>query len=225
MPKTFSLLFPVLLPLLFLPQSVTAQAPNITGQMGKPNEPSVSPKSESGVPVIKAEPGTIGPGSASANPILHVPVSTLYPGTVSPRLNIGNPLADDPQAVTRGMRDFVLFNCVGCHAPNGGGGMGPSLSDKRYVYGGAPANLFLSIYQGRPNGMPAWGQTLPESTIWELVSYIQSIAHQPNDKLGKTISREPLSPDIQQVPAEYLQTAEPWKFTEPFGNGQKPNEK
>lgn len=56
---------------------------------------------------------------------------------------------------------------VGCHAANGGGGMGPALSEGRFIYGSNPANLFLSIYQGRPNGMPAWGEILPESTIWE----------------------------------------------------------
>ena len=73
------------------------------------------------------------------------------------RRRIANPLAQDPQAATRGMQDFIQFNCVGCHAPNAGGGMGPALSEGRFIYGSSPANLFLSIYQGRPNGMPTWG--------------------------------------------------------------------
>ena len=41
-------------------------------------------------------------------------------------------------------------------------GMGPALSEGQFIYGSSPANLFLSIYQGRPNGMPAWGEILPE---------------------------------------------------------------
>ena len=144
-------------------------------------QPEASPRSVSGVPVIEATPGGSAPFSASANPILHVPVSNLHPGNVSFAPNIPNPLAHDPQATTRGMQDFNQFNCVGCHAANGGGGMGPALSEGQFIYGSAPANLFLSIYQGRPNGMPAWGGVLPESTIWELVAYVESIAH-PADR-------------------------------------------
>ena len=74
---------------------------------------------------------------------------------------------------------------------NGGGGMGPALSEGQFIYGSSPANLFLSIYQGRPNGMPAWGELLPESTIWELVAYVESIAHPPSPTFGETISRTP----------------------------------
>jgi len=64
---------------------------------------------------------------------------------------------------------------------------------------------------------------LPESTIWELVSYIQSIGHSSGPNFGRTISRSPESPKVRQVPAEFLQTSDPWAFTEAFGNGQPPN--
>ena len=133
-----------------------------TSQIGQPMQPGASPRSETGVPAIEATPGASAPFSASANPILHVPVSGLHPGNVSFAPKINNPLAQDPQAATRGMQDFNQFNCVGCHAGNGGGGMGPALSEGQFIYGSTPANLFLSIYQGRPNGMPAWGELLPE---------------------------------------------------------------
>ena len=129
---------------------------------GQPMQPEAPPRSETGVPAIEATPGASAPFSASANPILRVPVSGLHPGNVSFAPKINNPLAHDPQATTRGMQDFIQFNCVGCHAANGGGGMGPALSEGQFIYGSSPANLFLSIYQGRPNGMPAWGEILPE---------------------------------------------------------------
>ena len=103
-----------------------------------------------------------------------------------------------------------------------GGGMGPALSEGRFIYGSSPANLFLSIYQGRPNGMPAWGDILPESTIWELVAYVESIAHPPSATFGRTISRTPPSPAVEQTPAEFLQTPNPWSFTSAFSDGQKP---
>jgi cytochrome c oxidase cbb3-type subunit 3 len=197
--------------------------PDTSSRMGLPVEPNASPRSTAGLPEIQANPGGVAPFSASANPILHVPVSDLHPGNVALGAHIDNPLAGDPQAVTRGMRDFNHFNCVGCHAANGGGGMGPSLSDRRYIYGSSAPNLFLSIYQGRPNGMPAWGDVLPESTIWELVAYVQSLAEPAGKNFGRTVSRAPPSPDIQQTPQEYVQTTHPWSFTEPFSNGQQPS--
>ena len=190
--------------------------------IGQPMQPAASPRSETGAPSIEATPGASAPFSVSANPILHVPVSGLSPGNVWFTPKIANPLAQDPQAATRGMQDFIQFNCVGCHAPNAGGGMGPALSEGRFIYGSSPANLFLSIYQGRPNGMPTWGQLLAESTIWELVAYVDSIAHPPSSTFGRTISRTPQSPAVEETPAEFLQTANPWSFTIPFSNGQKP---
>jgi cytochrome c oxidase cbb3-type subunit 3 len=120
------------------------------------------------------------------------------------------------------MQDFNQFNCVGCHAANAGGGMGPALSEGKFIYGLGPANVFLSIYQGRPNGMPAWGELLPESTIWELVAYVESIAHPPSATFGETISRTPSSPAVEQTPAEFLQTPKPWSFTSRFSNGRQP---
>lgn len=189
---------------------------------GQPMQPEAPPRSETGVPAIEATPGATAPFSASANLILRVPVSGLHPGNVSFTPKIDNPLAKDPQAATRGMQDFIQFNCVGCHAPNGGGGMGPALSEGHFIYGSSPANLFLSIYQGRPNGMPAWGDILPESTIWELVAYVQGIAHPPSATFGETISRTPPSPAVEQTPAEFLQTANPWSFTTRFSDGKQP---
>lgn len=189
---------------------------------GQPMQPEAPPRSETGVPAIEATPGATAPFSASANLILRVPVSGLHPGNVSFTPKIDNPLAKDPQAATRGMQDFIQFNCVGCHAPNAGGGMGPALSEGHFIYGSSPANLFLSIYQGRPNGMPTWGDILPESTIWELVAYVQGIAHPPSATFGETISRTPPSPAVEQTPAEFLQTANPWSFTTRFSDGKQP---
>jgi hypothetical protein len=53
--------------------------------------------------------------------------------------------------------------------------MGPDLTDKYWRYGGAPANIYKSIYDGRPKGMPAWGQAMPPQEIWKIVAYIQSL--------------------------------------------------
>jgi cytochrome c oxidase cbb3-type subunit 3 len=152
---------------------------------------------------------------------LRAPVTTLMPGNPPPPAPIANPVAGDPQALQRGMSYFATFNCVGCHAPNGGGGMGPSLSNRLFIYGGEPVNIYLSIYHGRPSGMPAWGATLSDEIIWDLVAYVQSISQAPQSGWGRTISRETLK--LQQTPAEFVETARPWDFTQRFSFGRKPS--
>ena len=162
------------------------------------------------------------PSLPSPEELLQVPVGPTFPGGVPFPPPIKNPEAGDPAAIERGMQAFVSMNCAGCHAPNGGGGMGPALSERQFIYGREPANIYLSIQQGRPNGMPAWGQMLPANATWDLVAYIRSISNAPETGWGQTISRSPPSPGIQQVPAELVTTATPWTHTQPFGEGRKP---
>jgi cytochrome c oxidase cbb3-type subunit 3 len=162
-------------------------------------------------------------GGGTASELLHVPVVNLFPGDVPVRPKVKDPVADDPDAPQRGMDYFNQMNCVGCHAPNGAGGMGPSLSNAKFIYGSEPANIFLSILQGRPNGMPAWGGMLPDQVIWDMVAYIQSISKEPEAPWGKTISADGFT--IEQVPAEFQTTATPWQYTTPFSYGQAPYEK
>jgi cytochrome c oxidase cbb3-type subunit 3 len=156
-------------------------------------------------------------GSKLASALLRVPVTGIYPGGRPADLNttIQNPLANDPDARQRGMKDFDSFNCSGCHAANGGGGMGPALSDAAWIYGSSAANIYLSIAQGRPAGMPAFGAMLPDRTIWELVAYIQGISAQPSDQFGATTSAVPAGPTTEQVPAGRSQSTTPWRFMEP----------
>lgn len=157
-----------------------------------------------------------------ATTFMQVPVSHLFPGAHPDRPPIKNPVAGDPQAAERGMKYFLNFNCVGCHAPNGGGGMGPALSNNVFIYGSAPENIYLSIYQGRPRGMPAWGSVLPDAVIWDLVTYIGKISNEPSHEWGRTFSAAPLSPVVEQVPTEQTMTTDPWSETKKFNFGQKP---
>lgn len=153
------------------------------------------------------------------HPLLSTPVTNLIPGGGKPESSVAHPTLDD-DAAKRGMRYFSSFNCVGCHAPNGGGGMGPSLSNAAFLYGGEPANIYLSIYQGRPKGMPAWGGMLPDEVIWDLVAYVRSISKTPDKPWGTTVSVTTM--EKEQVPAEYMQTWNPWRYTQSFSFGLKP---
>ncbi|MGH6749261.1 MAG: c-type cytochrome [Methyloceanibacter sp.] len=152
--------------------------------------------------------------------LLQVPITHIIPGNINVTPNIKNPVADDSDAVNRGMKYFDNFNCSGCHAANGAGGMGPALSNHSFKFGSDRANIYLTIAQGRPTGMPAWGTLLPSSVIWDLVAYIGSISNAPKDEWGTTTSLDAFT--IEQVPAEFQATPTPWQYTEPFSFGQKP---
>ena len=90
--------------------------------------------------------------------------------------NLANPLgATDPATIEAGHKLFEQMNCAGCHGYDAKGGMGPDLTDRYWRYGGTPVQIYKSIYEGRPQGMPAWGKALPDRSIWALTAYIQSL--------------------------------------------------
>ncbi|HET8655452.1 MAG TPA: c-type cytochrome [Longimicrobiaceae bacterium] len=97
----------------------------------------------------------------------------VAPNTLATR--IANPYAGNPAAIRAGQALFTDMNCVGCHAYDATGGMGPDLTDRYWRYGGAPAEVYKSIFEGRPKGMPAWGKMLPDEQIWQIVAYLQTL--------------------------------------------------
>ena len=105
---------------------------------------------------------------------------------------LNNPHENDKQATATGGKLFVAYNCIDCHGADGSGAMGPSFADGRWHFGGAPAEVFESIYQGRPDGMPAWGGRISNDQIWMLVSYVRSLSTKnlsTENFSGKTIER------------------------------------
>jgi cytochrome c oxidase cbb3-type subunit 3 len=110
--------------------------------------------------------------------------SPLEPGGAKSLPAVSNPSHGNAYDISEGQRLYSWYNCVGCHA-NGGGGMGPPLVKKAWIYGGEPANLFDTIVKGRPNGMPTWGSRIPEYQVWQLVAYIRSMnEEQPFDTVA-----------------------------------------
>ncbi len=105
-----------------------------------------------------------------------VPLGDVAGGAVAQgALDMHNPLGDDPATIQAGKTLYVAMNCAGCHGYTGGGGMGPPLNDDYWRYGGAPAEIYKSLYEGRPKGMPAWGHALPPDELWQLSAYIHSL--------------------------------------------------
>lgn len=108
-------------------------------------------------------------------------LSTLQPGVSSPTPPAKNDAEDNAQDLSEGKRLFSSFNCTGCHA-NGGGDKGPALMDAKWIYGSRPEQIFSSILEGRPNGMPSFKGKITEHQGWQLVAYVRSLSGQvPKD--------------------------------------------
>jgi cytochrome c oxidase cbb3-type subunit III len=104
-----------------------------------------------------------------------VAVSDLHPGGGNPPERSITPYEQNAYALNEGKRLFSAYNCSGCHA-NGGGGMGPALIDDEWSYGHEADQIYRSILEGRPNGMPAWRGKIPDYQIWQLTAYIRSMS-------------------------------------------------
>jgi mono/diheme cytochrome c family protein len=48
--------------------------------------------------------------------------------------------------------------------------------DNNWVYGSEPANIYATIVDGRPNGMPSWRGRIPDYQVWELVAYVRALS-------------------------------------------------
>jgi len=90
-----------------------------------------------------------------------------HPDNVQPGLGsharlaaLTNPFEGDKVRIGEGAKLFIAYNCMDCHGADGAGAMGPSFQDNRWHFGGAAGEVFQSIYEGRPDGMPSWGGML-----------------------------------------------------------------
>lgn len=103
-------------------------------------------------------------------------VTGLFPngGAPPPADPIGARFEGNGVAIADGEQLFGQMNCSGCHF-NGGGGMGPALMSGHWRYGGQMDQIYESIAQGRPNGMPSWQFVLQPQQIWELAAYVKSL--------------------------------------------------
>jgi cytochrome c oxidase cbb3-type subunit 3 len=108
---------------------------------------------------------------------LDVSDTALFPanGALQPIDPRALPYYGNAEAVVTGMKLYNQYNCVGCHA-NGGGAIGPPLMDDAWVYGGRIDQIYNSIYQGRPNGMPAWGGRIQPDQMWKIAAYVRSMS-------------------------------------------------
>jgi cytochrome c oxidase cbb3-type subunit 3 len=73
-----------------------------------------------------------------------------------------------------GMTIFIE-NCQACHGEGGKGDICPDLTDDVWKYGSSERDLYQSIAEGRPGGMPPWQSSLGDEKIRKLTAYIKSL--------------------------------------------------
>jgi len=125
----------------------------------------------------KREERVFDPGPCAAQAAEGLRLSALHAGELATLPPIYTRYEESAYAVGEGKRLYSNFNCVGCHA-HGGGAIGPALMDARWIYGSRPEQIYASIVQGRPNGMPSFAGKIADFQVWELVAYVRSLSGQ-----------------------------------------------
>lgn len=89
------------------------------------------------------------------------------------------------------MHGKVIYDskCTACHGPDGGGGIGPNLTDRYWIHGGKPEEIAHTISAGvMEKGMISWFSMLSRTEIMQVTNYIVSLKDtkpaQPKEKQG-----------------------------------------
>lgn len=85
-------------------------------------------------------------------------------------------LLTDPADLSAGQ---AIFNekCMVCHKADGGGGIGPNLTDEYWILGGGIINVFKTISEGGRDGkgMISWKNEMKPSEMAQVASFILSL--------------------------------------------------
>lgn len=111
----------------------------------------------------------------------------------------------DPASLAAG-KDMFVKTCAACHLADGGGSVGPNLTDKYWLHGGSIKDIFKSIKYGwQDKGMKSWKDDFSPKQIHEIASFVKSLngTHPatPKDPQGE------LYVEAQQVAAADSTTA------------------
>ena len=73
-------------------------------------------------------------------------------------------------------RELFSKNCIACHLADGGGVVGPNLTDDYWLHGGSTKDVFKSIKYGwQDKGMKSWKDDFSPKQIQELASFVKSL--------------------------------------------------
>lgn len=112
-------------------------------------------------------------------------------------------LLTDASDLSAGEKIFTT-NCVACHMADGGGGIGPNLTDEYWILGGGIKNVFRTISEGGRDGkgMVAWKQSLKPVEMAQVASYVLQFQGTVPANPKAAEGEQWIDPDAPAAPAE-----------------------
>ncbi|MFI5312173.1 MAG: cbb3-type cytochrome c oxidase N-terminal domain-containing protein [Gemmatimonadales bacterium] len=141
------------------------------------------------VPVYYLAPGNIGNGAKRA--VMYenemAAFRAAHPESLGPPAMTDDELTAlvaNPARIVEGKALFAV-NCVVCHRADGGGLIGPNLTDDYWIHGGTTREVRTTIWNGvLAKGMPPWGKLLKPDQVNSLLAFVKSLhgTNPPNPK-------------------------------------------
>lgn len=120
----------------------------------------------------------------------------------------------DGASLDAGKKIFTTI-CAACHLADGGGSVGPNLTDEYWLHGGGIKDIFKTIKYGWPDkGMKSWKDDYSPVQIAQIASYVKSLqgtkpakAKEPQGTLYDEKAAAPAAADSAKVAADKKVTA------------------
>ena len=151
------------------PKAPEAPTPQVPQEPQKAQEPTQPPTTPEAPPAPAPPPALAFPPGVACNNTLAAASNLGTPKKLNPCLGI-------PEAVAEGRTMWMGTGCSGCHGM-GGGGMGPSVMDDQWKFGGEDEAV-LKLIKGSIQGqtMPnVFGLLLKDEQIWKIIAWVRSI--------------------------------------------------
>jgi cytochrome c oxidase cbb3-type subunit III len=129
---------------------------------------------------------------AETEQVLAAQASQMKVGEATPEALTA--LSHDPTALALGRQVFTS-SCAACHRGDGGGLVGPNLTDEFWLHGSSPDRIYKTVASGVPDkGMPAWLPQLGGVKTQAVTAYVLTLrgSHAPGGKAAQG-ERESLS--------------------------------
>lgn len=114
----------------------------------------------------------------------------------------------DPADLSAGKAIFET-NCVACHMADGGGGIGPNLTDQHWILGGGIKNVFKTVSEGGRSGkgMIAWKTQLKPLEMAQVSSYVLTFegTTPANPKAAEGDIWTPEDAPVSDIPTEAME--------------------
>ncbi|MCE9602520.1 MAG: c-type cytochrome [Gemmatimonadetes bacterium] len=130
------------------------------------------------VPLYYVLPGRLGQNGGNvaeyeAEVAAYKATQPVAPPTISGERLLA--LSKDREALEEG-REVFTKNCVVCHGVDGGGVIGPNLTDNAWIHGGTPSAIHNTVIVGvLAKGMPSWERLLKTEDLDHVVAYVISL--------------------------------------------------